>query len=332
MEYTSIMRNNLIRFAMPHSALVPLSLLMCLAPILRADVTLRYTSDVQLASFLPPEMLDQFQKGLKGAVGASQTIRMKGNKGYTTAGKFLFIVDFDKQELTMVDGENKHVATVPAGQYSEKMLASMPKIPEEARKVFDSTKVSFDSHKTGRTELIQGVQAEEREVVLSIEMPVPGGDQVIPMMKMVMQIWTAKPEEALRVQAIRELTGYNLWTGYFMNPGESLGKMFGAMPGFGKGMNSMLEEMAKNKSVMLRSQISLYSSFFAQMAQNMQKQGKPLPPSYDPDAPIVQVKQEAAELSTASVEDSTFQVPEGYTAVPMEDLMKALVQPHQPTL
>ena len=54
--------------------------------------------------------------------------------------------------------------------------------------------------------------------MLAIEMPVPGSDQLIPMMRMVMQIWTAKPEEALRVRAIRELTGYNLWTSYFMNP------------------------------------------------------------------------------------------------------------------
>jgi hypothetical protein len=147
------------------------------------------------------------------------------------------------------------------------------------------------------------------------------------MMKMVMQIWTAKPEEALRVQAIRELTGYNLWTSYFMNPGNSIGKMFAALPGFGKGLNSMFEEMAKNKAVILRTRMSLYSSFFAQMAQAMQKQGKPLPEGYDPDAPIVQVSQDAAELSTTPVEDSIFRLPEGYAAVPLEDLMNTLVQP-----
>jgi hypothetical protein len=283
-----------------------------------------------MASFLPVEVLDQFTKSMQGS--ASQTIRMKGNKGYTNAGKFLFIVDFDKQELTMVDSANKHMAIVPASQYSEKMLASMPQIPEHARKMLDSTKASLDSHKTGRTDTIQGVQAEESELVLSIEMPIPGGDQVVPMMKMVLQIWTAKPEEALRVQAIRELTGYNLWTSYFMNPGDALGKMFSAMPAFGKGLNTMFEEMGKNKAVMLRSQMSLYSSFFAQMAQKMQQQGKPLPSSYDPDAPLVQVKQEAAELSTAALGDSMFQVPQDYSAVPLEDLMKVLIQPPHPGL
>jgi hypothetical protein len=318
--YTLSMR---IRFA-----LVPFALVLCVIPAARADVTLRYTSDVQFASFLPSEVLDTFQKSMKGNLtGGSQTIRMKGNKGYTSAGKVLFIVDFDKQELTMMDGENKRVAVLPAGQYSERLVASMPKMPDEARKAFDSMKVSFDSHRTGRTDVIQGVQAEEREAVLAIEMPVPGGDQMMPMMKMVMQIWTAKPEEALRVQAIRELTGYNLWTSYFMNPAESLGKMFGAMPGLGKGMTAMFEEMSKNKAVMLRTQMSVYSSFFGQLAQKMQKEGKPLPASFDPDAPIVQMKQEAEELSTAPIEDSIFQIPQGYATAPMEDLMKTLVQP-----
>lgn len=309
--------------------IVPVVLLLCLAATVRADVTLRYTSDVQLAAFLPPEILDQFQKSLKGGgvSDMSQTIRMKGNKGYTSAGKYLFLVDFAKQELIMLDAGNRRAATVPVAQYTEKMLSVMPKMPDEARKAFDSIKVSFDARKTGRTDTIQGVQAEEREAVMSMEMPMPGSEQVMPMMKLIMQIWTAKPEEALRVQAIRELTGYNLWTSYFMNPAESMGKMFGAMPGFGQGMNSLFEDMAKNKSVMLRTQMSVYSSFFAQMAQQRLKKGEALPANYDPDAPLVTIKQEAAELSTAPLEDSVFLVPEGYASVPMEDVMKVVLQP-----
>jgi len=39
------------------------------------------------------------------------------------------------------------------------------------------------------------------------------------------------------------------------------------------------------------------------------------------------MKQEAAELSTAPIEDSIFQIPQGYATAPMEDLMKTLVQP-----
>ena len=62
MMYTSDMRN-LTRLAVRHGALVPLLLVMGMAPALRADVTLRYSSDVQVAPSLPPEMLKTMQGG-----------------------------------------------------------------------------------------------------------------------------------------------------------------------------------------------------------------------------------------------------------------------------
>src|SRR5207249_2434401 len=131
-----------------------------------------------------------------------------------------------------------------------------------------------------------------------------------------------KPEEALRVQAIRELTAYNLWTNYVMNPTQGMTKIFAYMPAFGEGMTKMFEELAKNKTVMLRTEMKMYSSMFAKMAQQMQKEGQALPAGYDPDAPFIQVTQEVEELSTAPLEDALFRVPEGYQTAPMADLMK----------
>jgi hypothetical protein len=320
--YTSYMRR-FVRFA--------ISVLLCAFPTLRADVTMRYKSDVQLASYLPPEILDQFNKAIKTSMSvSSQTIHMKGGKVTSSTGKFSCIVDFEKHELTMVDAANKQVSTVPAEKFNESWTSSIPELPEQARKVFDSMKINFESHKTGRTEAIQGIQAEEREAVLSMEMPMPGGDQgapVVSMLKMVMQIWTARPEEALRVQAVRELTAYNLWISYFMNPGKAMEKVFMLMPGFGDGMNKMFTELAQNKTVMLRTQMKIYSSLFGQMALSMQKQGQPLPAGYDPDAPLLQVNQEVDELSTAPLEDALFRIPEGYQVMPMADLMKTLTKP-----
>jgi hypothetical protein len=287
--------------------------LLCAVPLVRADVTLRYKSDVQLASFLPPEMLDQFNKALKSGMAAgSQTIRMKGAKAVSATGNFSMITDFDTQELTIVDGENKRMGTIPAAKFNENWTGTMPEMPAEARKVFESMKFNFDSHRTGRTETIQGVQAEEAETTLSIEMAMPGTEQIIPTMKLVLRIWTAKPEEALRAQAIRELTAYNLWTNHVMNPTQGMTKIFGNIPAFGDGMNKMFTELGKNKTVMLRTEMKLYSSMFAQMAQRMRKQGDALPAGYDPDAALIQVTQEAEE---------------GYQATPIAELMQALTKP-----
>jgi hypothetical protein len=308
-----------------------IAILLCAAPMLRADVTMRYKSDVQLAPFLPPEMLDQFNQAMKSGMDATgQIIRMKGAKAVSKTGSFSSIVDFEKRELTMVDGANKRVATVPADKFNESWTVALPEVPEQARKVFESMKVNFDSHQTGRTETIQGVQAEEREAVLSMEMPMPGAEEGAPtvsMMKMVMQIWTAKPEEALRVQAIRELTAYNLWTAHFMNPGQAMEKVFSMITAFGEGMNKMFAELSRNKTVMLRTHMKVYSSLFAKMAQKMVKEGQPVPAGYDPEAPLLEVNQQVEELSTAPVEEALFAIPEGYQVTPMADMMKTLAKP-----
>ena len=118
-----------------------------------------------------------------------------------------------------------------------------------------------------------------------------------------------------------------IYPGRLKNPAQGMNKIFGGMPGFGDGMKKMFEEFGQRKTVMLRTEMQLYSSMFAQMAQHMQKEGQPLPPSYDPNAPFIQVTQEVDELSTAPLEDALFQVPEGYQVSPMADLMKTLTQP-----
>jgi hypothetical protein len=307
---------------------IVISLLLCVAPMLRADATIRYKSDVQLAPFLPPEMLDQFNKAMKSGMDAkSQVIRMKGGKAASVTGNFSSIVDFDKQEFTMLDGANKRAATVPAAKFNESWTANFTAVPEEARKVFESMKCSVETRDTGRTETIHGVQAEEHETVLTLEMPIPGGDQPMQAMRMVMHLWTAKPEEALRVQAIRELTAYNLWTNYVMNPTQGMEKIFDAMPGFGKGMKQMFDQLGARKAVMLRTDMKLYSTMFAQMAQHMLKEGETLPAGYDPDAPFITITQQVDELSTAPLDDAMFRIPEGYQVTPMGDLMKDLTKP-----
>jgi len=49
-------------------------------------------------------------------------------------------------------------------------------------------------------------------------------------------------------------------------------------------------------------------------------------PGFDPDTPVVQATTELAEISTASVSDSVFQVPEGYQSAPAADILKDWVK------
>jgi hypothetical protein len=52
-------------------------------------------------------------------------------------------------------------------------MPAMPAIPPAAQKILESVKSNFSVQKTGRTDVILGVQVEESELTLTIELPVP---------------------------------------------------------------------------------------------------------------------------------------------------------------
>jgi TonB family protein len=294
----------------------------------RADVTIRYQSDFSLAAGLPP-MIEQAMKPAL-AKGSSLSIRMKGNKALSKAGDVVEIVDFTKQELTLIDPEHHTFASFPASELASKMAAAMPKMSAEQTKslqqAMSSIKTTVDSKITGRSEVIQGVQAEEREITVSMAMPTPAGTtQTGPGVRLVMQIWNAKSGEALRVPAIRELTAFNLWQKYFLNPAGMIENIAGKMPAIGEMVTPMVEEILKNQSVILRMHINMYMPFMAAMAQKMAQQKGGTPVAIDPDAPTMQINQEVVELSNAPVDASLFEIPKEYTAAPADDLVRSLV-------
>ena len=129
----------------------------------------------------------------------------------------------------------------------------------------------------------------------------------------------------MRVPAIRELTGYQAWQKYVMNPAGMLEKLLGKMPGISKTLSPMLDEIYKNPSVILRTRVELYMPFMAVLAKQAAAQGQALP-AIDPDAPLMEMTQEVAELSSASVDASLFDIPAGYTAAPADDMVREMIK------
>ncbi len=181
------------------------------------------------------------------------------------------------------------------------------------------------SKATGRTATIQGVEAEEREIVMTVDLPEMPGGPTGAMMRMVMHLWTAKASEATRVPAIRELAGYKLFSIAGMDPVTSMAKTFQQIPGFGDTMSALMKELKSGgTSVFLRTQVEMFMPMMGAMLKQMP--GSPAGAGFDPDAPLVHLTTELAELSTASVSDSVFQVPEGYQSVPAADILKDWVK------
>ena len=305
-----------------------LTLALCTPQGLRADVTIRYQSEFKPSAALQP-IMEKLGKTM--LAGSETSVRMKGNKAYTTAGNWFQIFDFAKQEVTLLDPMHKTFAAVPVSQFADKMAGVMPQAtPEQtqaAQQALASIKTDVASKMTGRTAEIQGVQAEEREITVTMDSPmVPAGmNENGPTLRMVMHIWTAKKEEALRVPAIRELTGYQAWQKYVMNPVGMLQKLFGKMPGMSSAIGPMLDEISKNSSVILRTRVEMYMPFMAVLAKQMAGQSQ-APLTLDPDAPVMEMNQEVAELSSAAVDASLFEIPKDYAAVPADDMLRDMLK------
>jgi len=304
-----------------------LALALWAAPGLRADATIRYHSEFKPSPVLQPFM-EQLMK--RAQTGGDVSVRMKGNQAYTNAGGVTEIFDFAKNEVTLLDPAHKTMAVVPVSELSDKIAAAVPQSPAPTpavQKAMESIKPTIYTKMTGNTAEIQGVQAEEREILLEMEMPMPEGmNQNQSGMKLVVHIWTAKQEEVLRVPAIRELTAYNAWQRYMVNPVAMLEKMTGRLPGAASSMQPIFEEMFKSPSVILRTQVEFYMPLMAALSRRMAGQNGAAPP-LDPNAPLMEMTQEADELSNAPVDASIFEIPKDYTAISADEMVRSMVQP-----
>jgi len=303
------------------------ALTAALSPSLLADATVKYHTQIETlqgtAISLP---LNQALGGLRDMV-----IRIKGNKAYTSQGNLSSIMDLTTHELTLVDAPHKRFASAPTSQYTERMKAAVPAVPAQAQEIFASMKSNLESRSTGRTEVIQGVQAEEREFVMTLDMAMPGGPPTpAPFMKIIMQVWSAKPEEAQRVAALQELKNYTASATVAMNPADMIKQITGGLPGFGDSLAAVMKEAGGNGNVALRTHLEVVMPFLALMGQQLPQQpGRPLA-GLDPNAPLMQMTQEVVELSTDPVDDALFTVPAEYQPASLEEILNGMVPAARP--
>jgi hypothetical protein len=305
--------------------------LVFLQAALYADVTLRYKTETKMNPNLPAAMAAGMN-GMGVATSQDSVIQLKGGKGLYTAAGFNSIVDFTTQEMTLLDATGGRYAKVTADQLGDALAGAMPKIPAEASAIMASMKTDVSPAKvTGRTAVIQGVEAEEREIVISIGGPAIPNMPAGPLVRMVMQMWTAKPGEVLRIPAIRELTGYSLWSYATMNPTAGIEGMMKLMPGLADTVTPLMKEMQKGTTI-LRTHVEMFMPMMAAMLKQMPAGANPTGGSLDPDAPLMQMNTEAVELSSATVPDSVFQIPEGYREAPASDVVKTMFAKFQPAV
>ena len=306
------------------------------ASILHADVTVRYKTDLKLGSFVPPAAQQQLSNP-KLPFPFVMVMQIKEDKGYSNVGLTAFLLDFTKQQITVMDSTHKLFSTVYIKDFPGEMgatMPAMPTIPPAAQKILESIKSNFSARKTGRTDMIQGVQVEESELTLTIELPVPADlplppgifkpGEIVTVMKVVRQIWTAAPAEVLRVPALGELEAHMAAT-RLMNPAAWMEQTLARLPGLAAGTASMFDYFSKSGSPMLKSHSEIYLPILAKFAQLPQAQGQKPLAGFDANTPLLEINSEAVEISGAALEDSIFQVPADYQSTSLTDLFKTLM-------
>jgi hypothetical protein len=114
---------------------------------LRADVTIRYQSEFTPCAALRPTM----EKSMKSMqTGAPTSVRMKGNKAYTTSGNWIQIFDFVKQEVTLVDPAHKTFAALPVSQFADKTAGAVPQATAEQMQAAQQAMASIKTNSIPR--------------------------------------------------------------------------------------------------------------------------------------------------------------------------------------
>ncbi len=308
-----------------------LILFFSLTPILNADVTIRYKTGVKFNS-LPPAVAQQVSGSQKSAFPPIIVIQIKGDKGYSNAGLTASLLDFTKQQITLMDATEKLFATVYVKDFLGAAMPTMPLLPA-AQKILESMKSNFSAQKTGRTDVILGIQIEETELTFSLELPMPAdlssplafklGENVT-LVKTVTQIWTATPREVLRLPVLTELAAHMSFSGRLMFPAAAMQQALANMPGFSQGLAAM-EEFSNHSTPMLRSHSDTYMPLVARFAQLQKAQGEAALAGFDADGPSIETNVEVMDISDASLDDSVFQVPVDYHATTLPDLLNVLM-------
>jgi len=313
---------------MPRRLILP-ALFVVACTSLQADVTMRMSLGMKVNMAVPGALP---QLPFKDTV-----IRIKGDRSYAALGTFILVTDNSRGDVTLLDTEGQHYAILPLADYLAKASGAggenMQNMPEQAKQLLANMKFEVESHDTGRTDRIQGVEAFEREIVVNVSIPLPapipgqeGGPQPSNLdMSMKFQVWKPKAAEFDRLALLRELATFADRNVGFNNPTSMMRQMFSAMPGMSDNAGKIADEMAKGGNVMLGVHMGMFMPGLAKMLEQARAKGGAVPDLPTGDKPLVEMNFDLSELTADAVPDAIFVVPGGYKEAPADDLLKGML-------
>jgi len=273
---------------------------------------MRSKMDYRLGSFVPAAAAEAMNKQMSDLLANGVLLRIKGKRSLMQSGPLITITDGEKGTITLLDPKGKRYATTSLSDYADKLKAAMPQVPEAAKQMLENMKFDVKTDKTGKTDVIKGIKAEEMLVTMSVE--IAGATAPAMAMRMEMHLWAATKDELDRVPALKEVANYMANQAASIDPSSNVAKMFSQMPGFSEKLKGPIEQLVKSSSqAVLRSQMKMIMPASAKMM------GAP-----NPDEPFTEITTDLSELSTEPIPDSVFQIPAGYQEAKIEELVQAM--------
>src|SRR5260370_25342866 len=85
----------------------------------RADLTIHYKTSYQLAPGLPASITDAMKQQLAASLPDETTIQIQGERVATHLGKLICIVDYGKQQITLLHPGTKRYATATTTEFGK---------------------------------------------------------------------------------------------------------------------------------------------------------------------------------------------------------------------
>jgi carbon monoxide dehydrogenase subunit G len=269
------------------------------------------------------------------------TIIVKGHRMVHSTARSAQIIDVDKETITDINFDRKTYSVMTFAQMKQMMEDMMNRMQQKTKDNPNNMKFKASVKDTGQTKTIDGMPAKERIVTLTVE----GADETgsSGSMDMTSDTWIAPVAGYEEVRAFYKLYAAKMG----IMPGQNMG-MFMGRPEMAKGMSEMVKEMAKIDGVPVETVMKMGGNGTAppSNAPANQDQAASQPSSDsgsalgrlagiggfghrkkstdqqqsagDSSGTMMEMTTKASGFSTAAVDASKFDVPEGFKQVDPE--------------
>jgi TonB family protein len=284
-------------------------------PAAWADLTVRYKVAFKSGSLMRPETAKKLEEAQKTAPTELVT-RFHGDMARSEANGRVTLIDYGRQQVTVLDSKGQRFATAPFDEYRAAMRPAAKPMPAQLAAALHK----FQPHAVSRDNFvlasIDGIRAEQTAVKIDYSLPAALGMGDIVAVRIETRFWRPLEEEMTRLPLLKEWAGWLARGNGLAQPASTLDNLFAA--GAGEEMRGAIEALEKNADrPALKMQVA-YS--MPGLAALQRRQGVDPPAGTDPTGTILEIACELVDLSPALLADDLFTVPAGFRFVSMKDI------------